>query len=134
MQKATGKTTKRAAVKPALTTQTVSHSEHRFEWLAKNPKHAAAYLEAALETGEPGDLMHALRDIAEARGGVAQFAEDTGLNRETLYRTLSKQGNPQLSSLIVILKAAGLRLAVMPGQVKEKRSTRKRSAGQLEAA
>ena len=115
MRKATGKITKRAAVKSALVPKTVSHSEHRLEWLAKSQKHAAAYLEAALETGEPGDLMHALRDIAEARGGVAQLAVDTGLNRETLYRTLSKQGNPQLSSLIAILKAAGLRLAVMPG-------------------
>lgn len=115
MQKATGKTIRRVAVKSPLVTKAVSHRVHRLEWLAKSKKHAAAYLEAALDTGEPGDLMHALRDIAEARGGVAQLAQDTGLNRETLYRTLSKQGNPQLSSLIVILKAAGLRLAVMPG-------------------
>ena len=115
MQKATGKTTRRAAVKRPTPADTVSHREHRRKWLVKSPKNAAAYLDAALETGDPGDLMHALREIAEARGGVIQMAQDTGLNRETLYRTLSKQGNPQLSSLIAILKASGLRLAVMPG-------------------
>ena len=117
MQKDSGKTTKRVAPagKQPPVAKTVEHLQHRLEWLAKSQKHAAAYLDAALETGEPGDLMHALRDIAEARGGVAQLAQDTGLNRETLYRTLSKQGNPQLLSLIVFLKAAGLRLAVMPG-------------------
>ena len=115
MQKATGKTTKRAAVKRPILADTASHREHRREWLAKSPKHAAAYLDAALETGEPGDLMQALRDIADARGGVVQMAQATGLNRETLYRTLSKHGNPQLSSFIAILKASGLRLAVMPG-------------------
>jgi len=111
MQKPAGKTTKRAAGKADDATP----REDRLAWLAKSQKHAAAYLDAALETGEPGDLMHALRDIAEARGGVAQLAQDTGLNVNTLYRTLSKQGNPQLSNLVAILKATGLRLAVLPG-------------------
>jgi probable addiction module antidote protein len=83
-------------------------------WIAARPRNAAAYLEAALETGDPGDLMHALRDIAEARGGIAKLAQETGLNRETLYRTLSRAGNPQLSSLLAILKASGLKLSVEP--------------------
>jgi len=115
MQKGAGETIKNAATsrrdKPPTT---ALHRENRREWLASNAKHAAAYLEAALETGEPGDLMQALRDIAEARGGLARIAEETGLNRETLYRTLSKRGNPQLSSLMAVLKASGLRLAVRP--------------------
>jgi probable addiction module antidote protein len=81
-------------------------------WLAKSRRNVAAYLDAALETGDAGDLMQALRDIADARGGVAKMADETGLNRETLYRTLSKRGNPQLSSLIAILRASGLKLAV----------------------
>ncbi|MFM9971485.1 MAG: addiction module antidote protein [Burkholderiales bacterium] len=119
MQEKSGKTIKppslkRAVAKLAAATSTASHSERRREWLAKNAKHAAAYLDAALATGEPGDLMQALRDIADARGGIVQLAQDTGLNRETLYRTLSQRGNPQLSSLMTILRASGLRLTVMP--------------------
>jgi probable addiction module antidote protein len=68
----------------------------------------------ALTEGDSGDLLHALRNVAEARGGIAQIAERTGLNREALYRTLSKRGNPQLKSLAAILGATGLRLSVTP--------------------
>jgi len=53
-----------------------------------------------------------LRDIADARGRIAQPAEQTGLRRETLYRMPSRRGDPQLSSLLAILKASGLRLTV----------------------
>ncbi|MDL1860864.1 putative addiction module antidote protein [Betaproteobacteria bacterium PRO7] len=111
MRSSTGRTTKRASAK-AKAPATVAHRPQRLAWLAEKPAHAAAYLEAALETGDPGDLMQALRDIADARGGIARLAAETGLNRETLYRTLSKRGNPQLSSLIAILRASGLKLAV----------------------
>lgn len=106
MRATTARTTKRAGA------ATVAHRDQRLAWLADKPRNAAAYLEAALETGDRGDLMHALRDIAEARGGIAKLAQETGLNRETLYRTLSRNGNPQLSSLLVILKASGLKLSV----------------------
>ncbi len=54
--------------------------------------------------------MYALRAIAAARGGVASMAEATGLSRETLYRTLSRDGNPRLSTLLAIADAAGVRL------------------------
>ena len=108
MRSTTPRTTKRAGA------IAVAHREQRLAWLAAEPGHAAAYLEAAIETGDPGDLMHALRDIADARGGIAKLAEETGLNRETLYRTLSRSGNPQLSSLLAILKASGLKLSIEP--------------------
>ena len=75
---------------------------------------AAAYLEAAIDEGDPSGLMIALRRLAEARGGIATIAERTGLSRETLYRTLSERGNPRLSSLSAILQATGLKLAVAP--------------------
>ena len=86
---------------------------HLRAWL-QNPKNAAAYIEAALADGDSGDLLHALRNVAESRGGIAHIAERTGLNREALYRTLSKRGNPQLKSLTAILGATGLRLSVRP--------------------
>lgn len=69
-------------------------------------------MEAAIEEGDPAGILQALRNVAEARGGIARIAEKTGLNREALYRTLSKRGNPQLKSLAAILEATGLRLSV----------------------
>jgi len=97
----------------AATPASGSSRPHLQAWL-QDPKNAAAYIEAALAEGDSGDLLHALRNVAEARGGIAQIAERTGLNREALYRTLSKRGNPQLKSLAAILDAAGLRLSVTP--------------------
>jgi probable addiction module antidote protein len=76
----------------------------------------------ALTEGDSGDLLHALRDVAEARGGIARVAERTGLNREALYRTLSKRGNPKLKSLAAILSANGLRLSVRPETNQERRA------------
>jgi probable addiction module antidote protein len=109
-----GKTTKRAATKSSHATaaRSASHTESTIAWLKRDPTHAAALLEAALETGDAGDFMAALRLVTEAKGGVTKIAEETGLNRETLYRTLSKKGNPQLSSLLPILHAAGLKFVV----------------------
>ena len=91
----------------------VSSGPHLRAWL-EDPKNAAAYVEAALAEGDAGDLLHALRNVAEARGGVSRIAEKTGLNREALYRTLSRRGNPQLKNLAAILGATGLRLSVTP--------------------
>lgn len=105
---------KRAVTKSskAPTPRSVSHTESTLAWLRRDAKNAAALLEAALETNDAGDFMAALRLVTEANGGVTKIADETGLNRETLYRTLSKKGNPQLSSLLPILQAAGLKLVV----------------------
>ena len=100
---------KRKASAPA----SVPHRPHLLEWL-KDPANAAAYVEAAIEEGDPAGLLQALRNVTEARGGIARIAEKTGLNREALYRTLSRRGNPQLKSLAAILDATGLRLSVTP--------------------
>jgi probable addiction module antidote protein len=79
----------------------------------KDPQEAAAYLDATLEEGDTEVFLLALRDVAEARlGGIAGLAQQSGLNRETLYRTLSEQGNPELTSLEKLLHAVGLRLAI----------------------
>lgn len=90
---------------------------HLLAWL-KDAENAAAYVEAAIELGDPAGVLQALRNVAEARGGIARIAQKTGLNREALYRTLSKRGNPQLKSLTAILEATGLRLSVAPAQRK----------------
>ena len=87
------------------------------DWLIarlKNPKEAAAYIEAAIEENDQGVLMLALRQVAMARGGVAAIAENAGVAREAAYRMLSGKGNPELKSFTALLAAAGLRLSVKP--------------------
>ncbi len=74
-----------------------------------------------LRDGDARAIPVALRTIADAAGGMAALAEKTGLSRETLYRTLSEKGNPQLDTLTTILAAFGLRLSV--------RATKPRSRG-----
>ena len=78
----------------------------------RDPKEAAAYLDAALEAGDRGAFLLAIRNVIDALGGMTQIARHTGLNRENLYRVLSEQGNPELNSLEKLLKGMGLRLAV----------------------
>jgi probable addiction module antidote protein len=82
-------------------------------WL-RHPKQAAAYLEAALDEGGPAALKLALRQVAQAHGGIAEIARRAGLTRESTYRMLSENGNPELKSLTALLAAAGLRLSVKP--------------------
>jgi probable addiction module antidote protein len=78
----------------------------------RDPREALEYLNAALEDGDSEVFLLALRDVAEAQGGVAQLAEAAKLNRESLYRMLSNRGNPELRSLDALLHALGFRLAI----------------------
>jgi probable addiction module antidote protein len=84
----------------------------------KNPDEAAHYLNACLEDGDIRVFLLALRDIAEAHGGMKSLARDSHLNRESLYRMLSRSGNPSLDSLAAVLKALGLRLTVQAPTVR----------------
>ena len=91
----------------------ISHDEAIVEELRRSPGFAAEYLRAALEDqDEPRILLVALRHIAEARGGIAQVAKAAGVERQSLYRALSAQGNPRLSTLTAVAKAVGLKLTV----------------------
>jgi probable addiction module antidote protein len=82
----------------------------------KNPDEAAHYLNACLEDEDEHVFLLALRDVAEAHGGVRALSRNAHLNRENLYRMLSKSGNPSLDSLAAVLNACGLRLAVQSTQ------------------
>ena len=91
----------------------ISHDKATINELRDNPEFAAEYLRAALEEDdEPGVLLIALRRIAEARGGIAKVAKAAGIERESLYRALSRRGNPRLSTLVAVTKAVGLKLTV----------------------
>ena len=96
--------------------------------LLGDPAQAAAYLSAALADGAPGVFLLALRDVAEAHGGMSEFARKCGLNRENLYRMLSAGGNPALSSLTALLAALGLQLEVKPAQMPGRRRRSKPAA------
>ena len=92
-------------------------------WLVERlgePAEAAAYLEAVPEDGDQAAIILALRQVAQAQGGLAKLARKARLTREATYKMLSKSGNPELRSFSAILKATGLRIAVKPI---EKRAT-----------
>ena len=69
----------------------------------------AAYLEAALQEGEPTLVAAALGDIARAKG-MTQLARETGLGRESLYKALSPSGNPEFATVMKVVAALGLKL------------------------
>lgn len=73
----------------------------------------AAYLEAVLEDGDPALVAAALGDIARAKG-MTEVARDAGLGRESLYKALSSDGNPELASILKVVRALGLRLRAVP--------------------
>lgn len=92
-----------------------SYDEWVIESLKDNKKAQADYVRATIEEnrGFPKAILVALRHVAEARG-FKNFAEETQLNRETLYKTLSENGNPTLESLSKMLDVLGLDLSVKP--------------------
>src|SRR6266550_81028 len=75
----------------------------------KSDKDVACYLEAVLEDGDAGLVAAALGDIARAKG-MSQIAQAAGLGRESLYKALSPDGNPEFSTVLKVVRALGLRL------------------------
>jgi probable addiction module antidote protein len=75
----------------------------------------AGYLDAALEDGDPELVAAALGDIARVKG-MTRVAAAAGLGRESLYKALSRDGNPGLATILRVVKALGLRLHVSPLQ------------------
>jgi probable addiction module antidote protein len=102
-----------------------AHDDSMAEILRSDPTYALELLNSILEDGDQGELLIALRQMTKAFGGIPKIAEEAQLNRTQLYRTLSKQGNPEIRSLAAVLKTMGLRLAVQPIR---KRTTRTRNS------
>ena len=71
------------------------------------------YMRQVLEDGDPALLGAALGDIARARG-MTQLARDTGLSRESLYKSLSGERAPNSDTLFKVMKALGFKLTVLP--------------------
>ena len=83
----------------------------------RTPEEMAAYLEATLEEakGDAALIAKALGDIARAKG-MAQVARDAGLSRESLYKALSGERNPDFDTILRVLEALGLELHAQPAR------------------
>ena len=79
----------------------------------KSDKDIAEYLTVVLEDGDPALLAATMGDIARARG-MTQLARDTGLSRESLYKSLSGDRAPSSDTLLKVIKALGFKLTVEP--------------------
>jgi len=92
----------------------VDHDESMAGIFRDDPAYAFQLLDSVLNDDDamPGELLIVLRQMAKAFGGVPAVAERAELNPTQMYRTLSADGNPSLSSLMAILRAMGMRLAV----------------------
>lgn len=80
----------------------------------RDPRVAAEYLSAALEDGSVDQFLIALRNVADAHGGIGTLAEITELSRQSMYKMLSERGNPTLASLLSVLRALGIELNFQP--------------------
>jgi probable addiction module antidote protein len=108
--------------KAKILKHTTSYHDELVESL-KNPKDADLYLRIAMEEyqedGDTDALLIALRNIAEARGGMSQLAKRTHLNRQNLYHVLSEKGNPTLDTFGLILRGLGYRLSIQPDEIRK---------------
>jgi probable addiction module antidote protein len=89
-----------------------SYKENLLGRLA-DPMEAAGYLNAALEDPDERVFLLALRDVAESKS-ISKVAKGAALNREGIYRMLSKSGNPRFTSLVSVLRVLGLGLGIQP--------------------
>jgi probable addiction module antidote protein len=93
------------------------HNEAMVAMLRENPEFAELYLQIAFEEiYEPGGVsafLVVLRQVIEARGGIAAIAEKSGINRKHVYRVLSGKGNPTIRTLTELTRAADVRLTAM---------------------
>jgi probable addiction module antidote protein len=90
----------------------VSFDDYLTETL-KDPTEAAAYMEAVMELDDPATLLVALRQVAKAHG-MAEVARRADVGDKTLFKALSENGNPTLTTVHKVLHAVGLRLSVTP--------------------
>ena len=76
-----------------------------------SPEAINAYMEEAVETEDPAFIAKALGTIARARG-MSQIAKKAGLSRESLYKALSTEGNPEFGTVIRVMQALGLKFSI----------------------
>ena len=77
-----------------------------------DPHYAADYLEQTLASGDSAAFLIALKDVVDAHGGVGNLAKEVRITRPSLYKILSRGGNPTLETLQQILQPLGLRVSI----------------------
>jgi probable addiction module antidote protein len=77
----------------------------------KTDEDIANYLEAVFDDGDPALVAAALGDVARAKG-MSQIAQAAGLGRESLYKALSPEGNPEFATVLKVMRALGLKLKI----------------------
>ncbi|MBI4526528.1 MAG: putative addiction module antidote protein [Deltaproteobacteria bacterium] len=87
----------------------------------KEPGYAIEYLNGILEENDPDLLLLGLRDVARAHG-FTHIAKSTGLNRESLYKALSKGKNPRIGTVMDVLSAMGCRIKLEPAKRKRRKA------------
>ena len=92
----------------------IAHDDAMAEYYKEDPEYAMKLLNAILEDGDQAELLSILRQMTKAFGGVQAVAEKANLNPTQLYRTLSPDGNPALSSFTAIVKAMGMKICLQP--------------------
>jgi len=85
------------------------------------PESQAELVADALESGDATYLTHALGVVARARG-MSEIAKNTGITREGLYKALSAEGDPRLSTFLGVIKSLGLQISVKPAQETDTKS------------
>lgn len=78
-----------------------------------SPEMIASYIEAIMEEADPALITLALGNIARSKG-MTEIAKKTGVTREGLYKALSADGDPKLTTFLGVIKSLGLRLSVKP--------------------
>ena len=78
----------------------------------EDPNYAAEYLARVLAEKDSAAFLIALKDVVAASGGMGSLARRVGLKRPSLYKILSRNGNPTLETLQEILEPLGLRVSV----------------------
>ena len=90
----------------------IAHDDAMAEYYREDPVYAMQLLNAILADGDQAELLTILRQMTKAFGGVQAVAEKANLNPTQLYRTLSPDGNPALSSFTAIVKAMGMKICL----------------------
>ncbi len=86
-----------------------------------SPEMIAAYIDAILEDGDSKLIAAALGDVARSKG-MSEIAKKTGVTREGLYKALSAEGDPKLTTFLSVIKSLGLRLSVKPAHEADAKS------------
>lgn len=81
------------------------------------PEARADYLAAALEEGDASEIRRALNTVVRSLG-MTSVAEAAGLGRESLYKALGENGNPEFATVLKLMRAMGLKLSALPIEAK----------------